>query len=72
MHSSTAGFIHYIQAEKRYSALTVQAYQHDLEQFFLFMDQMYEIHDPLQMLPLHLRSWLAALHQEGLQTASIN
>lgn len=66
-------FTHYLSAEKRYSNLTVQAYQKDLEQFFSFVLHQYQIDDVNQITHIHLRSWLANLKTEkNIQNKSIN
>ena len=65
-------FIGYIQHEKRYSLNTVQAYTRDLEQFFLYLQLNYEIQSPSTISHLQIRSWLASLKEDEIQSKSIN
>lgn len=62
----------YLETEKKYSVNTVQAYYHDLEQFFLFT----EINDsPLLLNHIQvsdIRAWLASLKENKLQARSIH
>ncbi|MBK7761966.1 MAG: tyrosine-type recombinase/integrase [Bacteroidetes bacterium] len=67
-----SNFIGYITTEKRYSIHTVQAYQSDLEQFFLFVKSQYELEQPIDIKHTHIRSWLATLKNENLGSGSIN
>jgi len=67
-----ADFIGYLRYEKRYSHHTVQAYESDLEQFFLFLSQTYPEADLRTLSHLPIRSWLAELREEGMQARSIN
>jgi integrase/recombinase XerC len=69
---STQQFIQYLSFEKRYSKLTVQAYQKDLEQFFLFIGLQYTISHPSQIKHLHIRSWIAQLKENNNANTSIN
>lgn len=65
-------FIGYIQHEKRYSLNTVQAYQRDLEQFFLYLSSNYDAHELQSINHLQIRSWLASLKEDELMSKSIN
>lgn len=65
-------FIGYIQHEKRYSLNTVQAYQRDLEQFFLYLDSTYKTTAIGDIDHLQIRSWLASLKENNLESKSIN
>ncbi len=65
-------FIGYIQHEKRYSNHTVQAYQRDLEQFFLYLELNYDSPAIDHINHLHIRSWLASLKENKLESRSIN
>ena len=64
-------FLDYIRFEKRFSPHTLEAYENDLGQFAAFLAQTYgEL--PLEALThFHIRSWMSALVQEGLQASSI-
>ena len=65
-------FIGYIQAEKRFSALTVEAYQRDMLQFAEFMRTEYDIEDLTQVKTTQVKSFIVHLKSEGLENRSIN
>jgi len=65
-------FIGYIGHEKRYSLNTVQAYLRDLEQFFLYLKSIYDIDSATSISHLEIRSWLASLKENKLESKSIN
>lgn len=62
----------YLQFEKRYSANTVQAYQNDLEQFFLFIKSQFEEQAITAITHIHIRSWLAQIKEFDRSSKSIN
>ena len=65
-------FISYIQAERRYSPLTVKSYGRDLDRFAVYMDKEYELVDlPLATTSM-IRSFLVSLKDDGLSNRSIN
>lgn len=65
-------FTHYLRFEKRYSTLTLKAYESDLGKFSAYLT----IHYPEILLPeinhLHLRSWLSSLKECDQKASSIN
>ena len=65
-------FIQYIETEKRYSALTVKAYQRDMDRFALYMKEAYEIRDLSKVNTPLVKSFLVYLKDEGLSNRSIN
>ncbi len=65
-------FTSYLSSEKRYSINTVQAYQRDLEQFFIYVQSSYEITDIKFVSHIHIRSWLAKLKENNIENRSIN
>ena len=65
-------FIGYIQAEKRFSVLTVEAYQHDMLQFASFMKTEFDIEDLTQVKTTMVKSYIVSLKGEGLANRSIN
>lgn len=65
-------FLAYLETEKKYSVKTVQAYHHDLEQFFLFLEGSYSSLALKDLQAIHIRSWLASLKEKHLQSRSIN
>ncbi len=65
-------FIGYIQAEKRFSVLTVEAYQRDMLQFADFMRTEYDIEDLTQVKTTQVKSFIVHLKSVGLENRSIN
>ncbi|MCC7029196.1 MAG: tyrosine-type recombinase/integrase [Chitinophagaceae bacterium] len=72
MHLLISGFTAYLQFEKRYSEKTVQAYQHDLEQFFLYLKSQFGDIDISRITHIHIRSWLAQLREFDISAKSVN
>ena len=65
-------FIAYLQAEKRFSPLTVEAYQRDVNQFVDFLIDEFEIDDLTQAKTTMVKSYIVRLKEEGLVNRSIN
>ena len=63
-------FIRYLKFEKRFSPLTVRAYQQDLSQFLLFL----AIPEPdlLKLSHQQVRSWMVALMDQNNEPKTIN
>jgi integrase/recombinase XerC len=65
-------FIGYIQAEKRFSTLTVEAYQSDMEQFAHFLKDEFETEDLTQVKTAQVKTYIVHLKEEGMVNRSIN
>jgi len=65
-------FLRYLEFEKRFSSNTLIAYQSDLDQFFSFLSNTYQIHEEEAIRHTHIRSWIVSLIQEQISTRSIN
>lgn len=65
-------FIGYIQSEKRYSALTVEAYRNDMMQFAGFMKADFDIEDLTQVRTAMVKSYIVKLKGEELANRSVN
>lgn len=65
-------FIDYIKFEKRFSKNTLLSYETDLVSFFDFIAITYGNLSLNQLSHIYIRSWLAALKDEGLTAKSIN
>jgi len=65
-------FLNYLQSEKRYSPLTIIAYKKDLEQFFLYVSEQYNISDINLINHNLIRSWIVNLVDKELSTRSVN
>lgn len=65
-------FIAYLQAEKRFSSLTVEAYQRDMEQFVGYLRDEFEMDDLTQVKTTMVKSYIVKLKASGLVNRSIN
>lgn len=65
-------FTDYLLLEKNYSALTVNAYQNDLEGFSEFITTEYETSSINKVNYSQIRSWIVSLVENGLSNRSIN
>ena len=65
-------FIAYLQAEKRFSALTVKAYRRDMEQFVAYLKSDYETDDLTQVKTTTVKSYIVHMKGEELTNRSIN
>ena len=65
-------FISYIEAEKRFSPLTVEAYQSDMDQFAHFLKDELDTDDLTQVKTTMVKSYIVHLKEEGLVNRSIN
>ena len=65
-------FISYIEAEKRFSPLTVEAYRRDMEQFADYLKTGYELEDLTQVNQLMVKSYIVHMKEEELVNRSIN
>lgn len=66
------GFMDYLAHEKRYAALTLEAYETDLKQFFAFTLDRYATDNPLTVGHFMVRAWMVELLEKGLLPVSIN
>jgi len=65
-------FILYLEAEKRFSKLTVVAYQNDMEQFSDYVKSTYDLDDLTEVTAAMVKSYLVRLKEQGLANRSIN
>ena len=65
-------FISYIQAERRYSPLTVKAYRRDLERYAAYLSLTYAQDNLFKVSTPMVKSFLVSLKDEGLSNRSIN
>jgi integrase/recombinase XerC len=65
-------FLDYLKFEKRYSAFTVRAYQDDLHQFFIFINNQFGETCLTDISQTFVRSWMASLKEEDFSARSIN
>lgn len=71
-HQQIQGFLDYLKYQKRYSPHTVVSYETDLGQFFDFCFTQYEESDPVKIKSEFIRSWLASMKNEGMESRSLN
>lgn len=71
-HSYLQSFLQYLQFQKRYSPNTILAYQTDLIDFFDYMHTQFDTVAIEEIKPTFVRSWLAQLKEQNLQSKSIN
>jgi len=64
-------FLHYIEFEKRYSARTIQAYEHDLTAFFEFALRRFRVSDFQKVDHKMIRSWITTLMDDGVSARSV-
>lgn len=65
-------FILYIETEKRFSPLTVEAYQRDLMQFVDYLSNEYGSDDISKASTLMVKSFIVHLKESGMENRSIN
>ena len=68
----TDQFIDYIQAERRFSPLTVKSYHRDMMRFTEYLKTAYEIEDETAASTSMVKSFLVSLKDDGLSNRSIN
>ena len=65
-------FLSYLQNEKRYSPLTVSAYNTDLTQFYNFMQAQYDLTEIEEVSHEIIRSWIVDMIDAEISTRSVN
>lgn len=65
-------FLDHLSFQKRYSGHTIVSYKNDLSSFFDFMLQQFGEMPLAEIKPTYIRSWLAELKQQGMESKSIN
>ena len=72
MDASRDSFLQYLQFEKRLSSHTVLAYSGDLEQFFSFLENTYQIKNIPEITHTLIRSWVVELMDQKISPRSVN
>ena len=65
-------FLDYLSFQKRYSNHTIISYKNDLTAFFDFMLIQFGDMPLAEIKPTFIRSWLADMKQQGMESKSIN
>jgi integrase/recombinase XerC len=72
-HSALAQrFLDHIKYERRLSAHTIRAYSDDVDSFFNFAKQLFDVDEPDLITPAMIRSWMADLSLKKIEAKSIN
>ena len=66
-----AAFLDYLRYERRYSSLTCENYQRDLEQFQLWLTEHKDSLDLNLITEFVVRQWITQLHRQGLKSRSL-
>ena len=65
-------FINYLTSEKRFSNHTIISYSTDINQFFVFLSNEFQIENDILEVNFQLvRSWIASLLEQGLSPSSV-
>lgn len=72
MDASRDSFLQYLQFEKRLSSHTLLAYSGDLEQFFSFLENTYQIKNIPEITHTLIRSWVVELMDQKISPRSVN
>jgi len=65
-------FLDYLKFQKRYSQHTIISYRNDLDAFFVFLQYQFGETPMPEIKSSFIRSWLADLKQQGMESKSIN
>ena len=65
-------FLHYLLHEKRYSQHTIKSYETDLQQFFLFLADEFQVLSAKKVTFQLVRSWIATLLNNNISSRSVN
>ncbi len=68
----TRSFLDYLKFQKRYSRHTIISYQNDLNSFFQYLWQQYNICVLPDIKSTFIRSWLVELNEQGISPKTIN
>ncbi len=72
VEAAAKDFLNYLQFQKRFSPLSVQSYESDLNQFQTFLDQNFSGPGLSGLSHHHIRDYLASLFEKGLSARSVN
>ena len=65
-----ADFVRYLEAERRYSPLTVRNYRHDVEQFLAWLGVDDAQFEPRRITTDHIREWILYRTETGRVSAA--
>jgi len=66
-------FLTYLSSEKRFSKHTIISYKNDINQFFLFLSDQYQIKNQISEVTFQMvRGWVATLLENNISPRSVN
>jgi integrase/recombinase XerC len=65
-------FINFLTYEKRYSDHTIIAYENDLKEFQIFIEETYALDSLMEVEPTYIRSWIVTLLRDGRTNSTVN
>lgn len=65
-------FFQYLQYERRYSPHTLLAYKNDINQFYCFLSDTYQLDDIQKVNHQIVRSWIVSLMEKQITSRSVN
>jgi integrase/recombinase XerC len=65
-------FLNHLRVNKRYSNHTIISYKNDLSSFGIYLLKAFDEENPALAKPAFIRSWLASLKEEGIESKSIS
>lgn len=73
LDSIFARYHHHLVSEKRYAERTISSYEHDLQDFFAWLEKQQSPvdPDPVQAQTWQVRQWISHLHRKGLSGKSL-
>jgi len=74
IYSAIQPFLDYLKFEKRYSPHTITSYEDDLQQFFSYLNEQFDMQEPAlaEISTSFIRSWLASLKENKNSSKTIN
>lgn len=72
IENAVNGFLSYLKLQKRVSPLTVQSYKLNLDQFFAFSNEKFQVIDLSEISHFLVRSFIATLMEDRMSPASVN
>nr|WP_317631196.1 tyrosine-type recombinase/integrase [uncultured Flavobacterium sp.] len=72
MNSDIFAFTEYLQKEKKYSLLTISAYQRDVEFFLEYLEQNFQTNNLHEVSYGLVRSWIVFLVDQKISPVSVN
>ncbi|TVR76727.1 MAG: integrase [Chitinophagaceae bacterium] len=65
-------FLNYLRSEKRFSENTISAYAADINQFFVYSKEFFDVEKPVEISHRYIRSWVMSLMEVGITEKTVN